>query len=299
VVVRADSNVTEADYTVTDVNGTQTGVAAAVAPDATLGQQYPSYPQEFRFTYNPVASSGTATISVQLKTVATTAYPNRFTTLTRTAQASAPSTVVQIGSPSPDGTVLVLNTNDTYTIQTCFTPSLATSSVNWSLLINGALQPRASYIFRPVGAVAGCPGMRSLLYVWANGVSGTNVLQVIYTNGITLSDTRTIAVARRGDPTDSDGDGVPNWLEVLAGTNPYDAGSFLRITGLVPGSPVEVLWSSVPGKSYQVLGTTNLAYPASALPNAFVPADSSSGVTRWFDSAPDATNKYYRIQVNQ
>ena len=248
VVVRADSSVTEADYCITDNNGQTCGFASSVSPDSTLSQQYPNYPQEYRFTYSPVASSGTATISVSLKDLATSAYPNRFTTLTRTVQAAAPATVVEISNPATDGSVIILNSNDTYSVQTCFTSTLSYYSTNWNLLINGVLQPPASYIFRPVGAVAGCPGMRTLIYIWPDAVSGTNVIQVVYTNGITLSDTRTVAIARIGDPTDSDGDGVPNWLEVLAGTNPYDSNSFLHITDLVTGNPVELVWSSVPNQ---------------------------------------------------
>jgi hypothetical protein len=139
--------------------------------------------------------------------------------------------------------------------------------------------------------------MRNLLYIWTNAISGTNVILVAYTNGIALSDTRTVAVARIGDPTDSDGDGVPNWMEVLAGTNPYDSNSFLHITSLVAGNPVELVWSSVPNKTYQVLATTNFSYPMALIPGAVVPADPSNTVTRWFDSAPDATNRFYRIQV--
>jgi hypothetical protein len=297
VVVRADSNVTEADYTITDGNGQQTGVASLVSPDATLSAQYPSYPQEFRFNYNPVASSGNATINVALKTVATSAYPSRTTTLTRTVQASAPATVVQISSPAPDGSVLILNSNDSYTIQTCFSTSLTANANNFSVLINDALQPRGSYIFRIGSAGNGCPGMRSLQYVWSLPTSGSNVIQVIYTNGITLSDTRTVAVARIGDPTDSDGDGVPNWMEIIAGTDPYDANSFLHITSLVPGNPVELLWSSVPGKNYQVYGTTNLAYPMTPIPNGAVSADPSNSTTRWFDLNPDAAHEFYRIEV--
>jgi hypothetical protein len=34
-----------------------------------------------------------------------------------------------------------------------------------------------------------------------------------------------------------------------------------------------------------------------AIPNAVVPAGPSGTVTRWFDLAPDATNRFYRIQV--
>jgi hypothetical protein len=297
VVVRADSSVTEVDYCVTDNNGQNCGVATAASPDGNLSQQYPNYPQEYRFTYSPVATNGTATISVYLKDTASTVYTNRYTTLTRTVQAAAPVTVVEIGNPATDGAVLLLNSNATYTIQACFTPALSYDATNWSLFINGVLQPSSGYIFRPVGGVAGCPGMRSFLYLWANAISGTNVIQVVYTNGVTLRDTRTVAVARIGDPTDSDGDGVPNWLEVLAGTNPYDSNSFLHITQLVSGNPVELTWSSVPNKTYQILATTNLVKPMAPIAGAVVTGDPSNTVTRWFDSAPDATNRFYRVQV--
>ncbi len=298
VVVRADSLVTEATYTITDNNGQMTGTATLVPPDGNLSQQYTNYPQEFRFTYSPVASNGNATISVQLKTFASAAYTNRVTTLARTVQTAAPVTVVQIGKPSPDGSVLILNSNATYTVQTCFTPTLTTSDSNlFSIYINGALQPRAGYIFRPPGSVAGCPGMRNLLYTWTNAPSGTNIIQVIFTNGITVGDTRVVAVARLGDTLDSDGDGVPNWMEIIAGTNPYDARSFLHITGLTPGNPVAVEWSSVPNKAYQIFSTTNLAVPMSAIPDATVTGDENNPVSQWFDPAPDASIKFYRIQA--
>jgi hypothetical protein len=299
VVVRADSTVTEVDYTINDSNGQTTGVAASVTANSTISAQYTNYPKEFRFTYGQIPGSGTSTIGVQLKTFATAAYANRQTTLTRTVQTLAPALTLQFAQPAANGAVLLLNSNDTYTIQACFSSSLAYGSNLFGIYINGVLQPRSSYLFRAPGSVSGCAGMRSLFYIWANAISGTNVIEVIYTNGLTLADSRTVAVARIGDPTDSDGDGVPNWMEVLAGTNPYDANSFLRITGLAPGNPVMLSWSSVPNKVYQILSTTNLAYPMAVIPNTLVPADPGATVTHWFDSAPDATNKFYRIQVVQ
>ena len=83
----------------------------------------------------------------------------------------------------------------------------------------------------------------------------------------------------------------------LALRPPYNANSFLRITGLVVDNPVELVWSSVPNKTYQVLATTNFNYPMAPLANAVVPADPSNTVTHWFDLAPDATNRFYRVQV--
>jgi hypothetical protein len=300
VVVRADSSVTEVDYCVTDNNGQTCGVAPPVSPDATLSQQYTNYPQEFRFTYSPVASSGTATISVHLKDVASTVYTNRFATLTRTVNTLAPLTVLSIANPASDGQALVLGSNDVYTISSCFTGTLTTTNYNlFSIYINGVFQPRQDgsnvlYNIRPYGCAA---GLRQIYYNWSGFSPGTNIIQIDFTNGFSLSATRTVLVGIKYSQLDSDHDGVPDWMEMLAGTDPYNPNSFLRITGLVSGNPVELVWSSVPNKTYQVLATTNFSYPMALIPGAVVPADPSNIVTRWFDLAPDATNRFYRLQV--
>ncbi len=303
VVVRADNATTEVAYCITDNNGQNCGVASAVSPDGTLSQQYPAYPQEYRFTYSPVASSGTATINVYLKDTASSVYSNRYTTLARTVNAQGPATVLNIVAPATDGQLLTLNSNDIYTISSCFTSTLTTNDYNlFSIYINGVFQPRRDagsnvlYNIRPYGCGT---GMRQLYYNWTGFAPGTNLIQVYFTNGITLGASRTVLVGIRNSPLDSDTDGVPDWLELIAGTNPYDQGSFLHITTLVSGNPVELAWSSVPGKTYQVQATTNLVYPMASIAGALVPADASNSVTRWFDGSPDATNRFYRIQVQQ
>jgi len=296
VVVRGDPSVTEVDFTITDANGQTNGVATPIAsPDAGLTQQYPALPQEFRFTYTPVASSGTATISVRLKEFGTAAYPNRFTTLSRVINAAAPARILEFTQPSIPGQILLIPTNGTYLVEACFSTNL--TGTNLLFFINNQLQPESKYILRPPGTVTTCPGMNSFFYVWSLPISGSNTLALLYTNGFNLGATSVVAVARAGDPTDSDGDGVPNWLEILAGTDPYDASSYFRILSLLPGNPVEVLWSSVPGKRYQILGTTNLTQPMAPLPGALVPGSAGTNVTTWFDATPDATNRYYQIQV--
>ena len=124
VVVRADSSATEVAYCITDNNGQTCGVASPVSPDGTLSQQYPAYPQEYRFTYSPVASSGTAIINVYLKDTASSVYPSRYATLTRAVNAQGPATVLNIVNPSTAGQVLTLNSNDVFTISSCFTSTV-------------------------------------------------------------------------------------------------------------------------------------------------------------------------------
>src|SRR5262249_42237750 len=71
------------------------------------------------------------------------------------------------------------------------------------------------------------------------------------------------------DYLDSDNDGLNNSQEYLAGTNPTNAGSVFKITGvqLISGSQFVVHWSSVSNRLYDVLRATNLAMGAAA----FVP----------------------------
>ncbi|MCX6896709.1 MAG: alpha-amylase family glycosyl hydrolase [Verrucomicrobia bacterium] len=95
------------------------------------------------------------------------------------------------------------------------------------------------------------------------------------------------------DPNvDSDGDGMSNAAEDLAGTNPLDSASALRILSFTGGSTLT--WSSVTGRTYKVLA-------ASALGAGFTPASGvitgASATASWLD--PNATNaaKFYRVQL--
>ena len=313
VVVRADGNVTGVDFNIQDSdssnddastgqnngNGLTNGVPVFVSalqgtPDPTLSQQYANYPLEFRFNYAAVPSSGTATLTARLRKLTSGLLPNRVTTVTRTVNTAGPANVLQIGSPATNGSLLVLNSTNNYPVQACFTAALDTNNpALFSIYINGVLQPRTNYVIRPVGAVPGCPSLRSLLYNWSGAAQGTNFIQVFFTNLFTLSDTRSVIVAHPDDPTDSDGDAMPDWMEYVAGTNPFDSNSALRITSLLPAN-AEVLWDRVSNINYRVWATTNLNYPllpVSALIHA------SGTTTIWPDPSPDPTNKFYRIQV--
>lgn len=59
--------------------------------------------------------------------------------------------------------------------------------------------------------------------------------------------------AANGIDDDPDGDGLSNFEEFLAGTDPLNANSVLKITGIRPVSDgIEICWASVAGKVYAV-----------------------------------------------
>jgi glycosidase len=96
------------------------------------------------------------------------------------------------------------------------------------------------------------------------------------------------------DPNgDADGDGMSNTAEDLAGTNPFDAASALRILSLANGNLLS--WSSVSNKSYQVLSSdivsTNFL-PLGPLINA------TSPVSSYLDIPATNAKKFYRVRLN-
>ncbi|PWU14632.1 MAG: hypothetical protein C5B50_16990 [Verrucomicrobia bacterium] len=92
---------------------------------------------------------------------------------------------------------------------------------------------------------------------------------------------------------DPDGDGMTNLQEFLAGTNPNDPNSALRIIHLDGGARM-IVWNSAPGKNYQVLATSDLL-------SGFVPVSgvvpSAGATTSFTGSGPASANKFYRVQL--
>jgi len=307
VVVRADASVTSLEFNINDSdpnnddavtlanngNGLTNGIAKFVAaapapPNAALNAQYPNLPKEFRFNYVLVPNSGNATITVQMRETTTSLFTNRITTLTRAVNTFAPTSVLTITSPATDGAILTIGATQSNLTQTCFSSGLTNNANLYSLVINGVLQPRSNYIFLASGCA---PGLRSLYYHWVGPLPGTNIISVTYSNlGTILTDTRIVAVARPGD---TDGDGMSDYDEILAGTDPQDAASLLRITELANGNQL-VIWDSIAGRNYEVQATTNLTVPMEVVS----PVIQASGPSSfYFDGSPDPTNKFYRIKL--
>ncbi|HLZ52880.1 MAG TPA: alpha-amylase family glycosyl hydrolase [Verrucomicrobiae bacterium] len=289
VVVRTDSTVTGVQFNVqdsdpnnddlvthqangngNDTNGNPIFVSATpVTPNQGLNLQYPNDPQEFRFVYTNVASSGTATISVRLSDYATSVYTNEVTVLTRTVNTLAPPQTVIISSPATNNTIVPFSSNLVYLIQTCFGTSLVSAVSNFDITINGILQPQSSYFIRPVGTVPGCPGMNSLFYNWNITSGGVYNIQATYSNGIVLSDSKTVIVT------------LPLQITSLGNVGP--AG----------GNPL-IVWGSTPGANYQVLATTNLTQPFQPIGPVVTTNGYSASL---YDTSPPAPQKFYEIEI--
>jgi hypothetical protein len=313
LVVRADVSATGVEVNILDSslenddvvtgqangNGSSNGVpvfvpAPEVTPDAGLTVQFPGLPREFRLNYLGVPSSGTATISFRVREAATAVLPQRLTLVSNTVSTLAPARTLFIDNPAADATIQLAGTNSAITLRVCNTTSAPETgdTNNYSILVNGVLQPRGSYRLGS-GGLCG-PGFTSLSYRWGNIAPGTNVVQAIFSGSVLLSDTRILNIQYPPDPSlDSDGDGMTDAKEQIAGTNPQDPSSVLRITDYEDGSRL-VVWASVPGIVYRVLATTDLAQPMQSIGD---PIQASATTSFYYDSGDPATNKFYRIEV--
>jgi hypothetical protein len=99
------------------------------------------------------------------------------------------------------------------------------------------------------------------------------------------------------DPlADPDGDGLTNWEEYLAGTDPLNATSDLAVFMVRPlgDGRMELTWPSVPGRSYQIERATSVDGAYSVLA-ADLPAEIP--VNTWIDEAAPTGAAFYRVLV--
>jgi len=99
------------------------------------------------------------------------------------------------------------------------------------------------------------------------------------------------------DYTDSDADGMNNWQEWRASTNPTNAASLLRIVSLSPaGSNVMLTWQSVLGAGYSLETTTNLA--ATTFSTLQTNLAGQQTITTFVDTNAAVNSRiFYRVRV--
>jgi len=326
-ITDGDSNNDDALTGFANGNGSSNGApvfarAARVSPTLSVTQQHPGLPQEYRFTYFAVPSNGTATITVRLKEITSATFSDHFGVLTRTVNVAAPPQTLSIAFPASNGETISLSQNGSYTVVTRFTDTLTANSNLFSILIDGAFQTRTRYRFQDQ---TGGDGKNELRFDWSGMTSGQHFIQVLFNgDGLNLEASRLVNVTVTGvtdadgdglpdswetqfglDPNDStgvngangdgDGDGFINIQEYLAGTNPQNPESLLRITQLSNGGR-RVTWESVPGRNYQVYSAPEITYafePISAAITAF------QGTTSYTNNAPLTAREFYRVRVSQ
>jgi hypothetical protein len=112
------------------------------------------------------------------------------------------------------------------------------------------------------------------------------------------STTVSIAVVVPGSPGgDDDADGVPNWQELVAGTDPEDPRSFFTVNNVKPlnDGAVDLSWLSVTGRQYTIYYSTNLS-------SGFLVLSNSIGATpptnHFIDLVgPQSPARFYRLGV--
>ncbi|HEX4644004.1 MAG TPA: thrombospondin type 3 repeat-containing protein, partial [Verrucomicrobiae bacterium] len=95
---------------------------------------------------------------------------------------------------------------------------------------------------------------------------------------------------------DPDHDGFTNFAEYIAGTNPTNAASLLKIQSIShAANGATVVWQSVANKHYQMLSRTNLV--TGAWQNAGSPVIAAGATTQILDGTATNGLHYYRVQV--
>lgn len=101
------------------------------------------------------------------------------------------------------------------------------------------------------------------------------------------------------DLTDPDGDGMDNWQEWIAGTNPTNAASALRLLSpLLTSTNVTITWQSIEGVNYFLKRSSDLGASQPAFSTVATDIPGQAGTTSYTDTnASGAGTFFYRIGV--
>jgi len=108
------------------------------------------------------------------------------------------------------------------------------------------------------------------------------------------------AAAPNADP---DGDGMNNVQEFLAGTDPTNSASALRVMSIVPvNNDLVITWMTAPGKTnalQSTAGSGNGGYDTNNFTDIFTVTDTVSTVTNYLDAgaATNSPSLYYRVRL--
>ena len=96
---------------------------------------------------------------------------------------------------------------------------------------------------------------------------------------------------------DTDGDGMGNRAEYIAGTNPRDPASYLKVEQVSANSPAQISFQALSNRTYSVQFTDDLNAPAWTR-LADILARTNNRIETVIDSTP-VTNRMYRIATPQ
>ena len=102
-----------------------------------------------------------------------------------------------------------------------------------------------------------------------------------------------------GNLVDADGDGVPNWMEFLAGTDPTNPNSWLQLSIAITQtgdmqSQRTLHWLTAPGRAYEVQCSPN---PSGGLWSTLATVSGDGTVATCADSKSTASALFYRLRV--
>lgn len=169
------------------------------------------------------------------------------------------------------------------------------TNVSWSATLPQSIPPDASVL---VTVNAGSEGT-----LWT-ATAGSHSLQAAVddlnqvTESIETNNSHARGLSVSTIPADSDGDGLDDASETVAGTDPQDRTSVLRITSIEPedADHLTLTWSSVPGRAYCVARSSSLAAPgwATCLNRVIAPGGGTS-LTRTVTVTHELN--FYRVLV--